>query len=70
MILFGSAILVRREKLLQMRSISNVRQFGVDGRKTLFLLLLLFAIPADDCSAQTAPPPVNELDMVAKHPVI
>src|SRR5664279_5004367 len=26
--------------------------------KTLFLLLLLFAIPADDCSAQTPPPPV------------
>ncbi|MET4175489.1 hypothetical protein ABIB99_006604 [Bradyrhizobium sp. LA6.1] len=36
------------------------RQFGVDGRKTLFLLLLLFAIPADDCSAQTPPPPVDE----------
>ncbi len=28
--------------------------------KTLFLLLLLFAIPAVDCSAQTAPPPVDE----------
>src|SRR3954470_17139081 len=36
------------------------RQFESDGRKTLFLLLLLFAIPADDCSAQTPPPPVDE----------
>ena len=34
--------------------------FGVDGRKTLFLLLLLFALPASDCSAQTPPPPVDE----------
>jgi hypothetical protein len=42
------------------RSISNVRQFGVDGRTTLFLLLLLFTIPANDCSAQTPPPPVDE----------
>ena len=41
------------------RSIPNARQFGVDGRKTLFLLLLLFAIPADDCFAQTPPPPVD-----------
>jgi hypothetical protein len=46
--------------LLQKRSISNVRQFGVDGRKTLFLLLLLFVLPANDCSAQTPPPPVDE----------
>jgi len=60
MILFGSAILTKGNMYLQMRSISNVTQFGVDGRKTLFLLLLLFAIPADDCSAQRAPPPVNE----------
>ncbi|QOZ54193.1 hypothetical protein [Bradyrhizobium sp. CCBAU 53338] len=30
------------------------------GRKTLFLLLLLFAIPANDCSAQTPPPPFDE----------
>ena len=29
-------------------------------RKTLFLLLLLFAVPADDCSAQTPPPPFDE----------
>ncbi len=35
-------------------------QFGVDGRKTLFLLLLLFAIPADAVSAQTPPPPLDE----------
>src|SRR6188472_1803930 len=49
-----------RRVVFQKRSISNVRQFGVDGRKTLFLLLLLFAIPADDCSAQTPPPPVDE----------
>ena len=54
------AILAKGKELLQKRSISNVRQFGVDGRKTLFLLLLLFAIPAGDCSAQTPPPPVDE----------
>jgi len=54
------AILAKGKKLFQKRSISNVRQFGVDGRKTLFLLLFLFAIPADDCSAQTPPPPVDE----------
>jgi len=54
------AILTKGKELFQKRSISNVRQFGVDGRKTLFLLLLLFAIPADDCSAQTPPPPVDE----------
>jgi hypothetical protein len=36
------------------------RQFGVDGRKTLLLLLLLFAIPADNCSAQTPPPPLDD----------
>jgi hypothetical protein len=41
-------------------SIFNVRQFGVDGRKTLVLLLLLFAMPADDCWAQTPPPPLGE----------
>src|SRR3954451_16455006 len=50
------AILAKGKELFQKRSISNVRQFGVDGRKTLlktlFLLLLLFAIPAVDCSAQ------------------
>src|SRR4029079_3557769 len=49
-----------RRMVFQKSSISKVRQFGVDGRKTLFLLLLLFAIPADDCSAQTPPPPVDE----------
>src|ERR1700761_8223973 len=32
----------------------------VDGRRALFLLLLLFAIPADGCFAQTLPPPVDE----------
>lgn len=42
------------------RSIFNVRQFGVDGRKTLLLLLLLFTIPANDCAAQTPPPPLDE----------
>jgi len=52
------AILDKGKELLQKRS--NVRQFGVDGRKTLFLLLLLFAIPADNCSAQAPPPPVDE----------
>ncbi|WP_271609624.1 hypothetical protein [Bradyrhizobium sp. CCBAU 21359] len=47
-------------RAMQKRSTFNVRQFGVDGRKTFFLLLLLFAIPAGDCSAQTPPPPVSE----------
>ena len=53
-----------------------VRQYGRNARggfdpndrsydrrfagRTLFLLLLLFAIPADDGSAQTPPPPVDE----------
>jgi len=46
--------------LLQKRSISHVWQFGIASRKTLFVLLLLFAIPADDCSAQTSPPPLDE----------
>ena len=54
------AILAKGKELFQKRSISNVRQFGVGGRKTLFLLLLLFASPADGCSAQTPPPPVDE----------
>jgi hypothetical protein len=53
------AIHAKGRELLQQRSIS-IGQCGVDGRKTLFLLLLLFAIPADDCSAQTPPPPVDE----------
>jgi len=54
------AILAKGKELLQKRSISNARPFGVDGRKTLFLVLLLFAIPAADCSAQTPPPPLDE----------
>ena len=54
------AILAKGKELFQKRSISKTRQFGVDGRKTLFLLLLLFALPAGDCSAQTPPPPVDE----------
>lgn len=54
------AILAKGKELFQKRSISNARRFGVDGRKTLFLLLLLFAIPVDDCSAQTPPPPFDE----------
>ncbi|AMA59626.1 hypothetical protein BCCGELA001_27435 [Bradyrhizobium sp. CCGE-LA001] len=45
---------------MQKRLTSNVRQFGVDGRKALFVLLLLFVIPAGDCSAQTPPPPIDE----------
>ncbi len=53
-----AALVVQGKELFQKRSISHVRQFGVG--KTLFLLLLLFAIPADDCSAQTPPPPVDE----------
>lgn len=52
------AILAKGKELLQQRSISDVRQFAV-GRKTLLLLLLLFAVPADHCSGQT-PPPVDE----------
>jgi hypothetical protein len=43
-----------------MRSIPNVWQFSVGVGGTFVLLLLLFAIPADACSAQTAPPPVDE----------
>jgi hypothetical protein len=54
------AILAQGKALFQKRSISNERQFGVDGRKTLFLLLLLFAIPANTCFAQTPPPPFDE----------
>lgn len=54
------AILAKGKGPFQKRSISNARQFGVDGRTTLFLLLLLFAIPANDCSAQTPPPPLYE----------
>ena len=54
------AILAKGKELFQRRSISKVRQFAVDGRKTLFLLLLLFAVPVNDCSAQTPPPPVDE----------
>ncbi len=45
---------------MQKRTIFNVTQFGADGRKMLFLLLLLLAIPADGCSAQTPPPAVDE----------
>ena len=54
------AILAKAKQPSQKRSISDVRPFGVDGRKTLFLLFLLFAIPAHDCAAQTPPPPVDE----------
>lgn len=42
-----------------MRRIASL-QFGIDGRKPLVLLLLLFAIPTADCSAQTPPPPLDE----------
>jgi hypothetical protein len=45
---------------MQQRSTSNVRQFGAFGRKTLLLLLLLLAVPAGDCSAQTPPPQADE----------
>src|ERR1700749_3663715 len=54
------AILAKGRELLQKRSIYNVRQFGVDGRKRFFLLLLLFAIPGYDFPAQTPPPPLDE----------
>lgn len=43
-----------------MLPISNPRKARVDGRKTLFLLLFLFAIPAADCSAQTPPSSYDE----------
>jgi hypothetical protein len=62
------AILAKGKELLQKRSISNVRQFGVDGRKTLFLLLLLFVLPANDSSAQTPPPPVDEHAFEPRNP--
>lgn len=39
---------------------SAMRQIGADARKTFVLLLLLFAIPASACSAQTPPPPLDE----------
>ncbi|KYG98216.1 hypothetical protein [Bradyrhizobium sp. DOA1] len=45
---------------MQKRLTFNARQFGLDGRKALFVLLLLFMIPAGDCSAQTPPPPIDE----------
>ena len=45
---------------MQKRSTFNARQFGVDGRTALLLLLLLFAILPGDCSAQTPPPPLSE----------
>ncbi len=53
-------VVAKGKALFRMRSISKVRQLGFVGRRTLFLLLLLFAIPADECSAQTPPPPVDE----------
>src|SRR5215218_8200611 len=64
------AILAKGKELFQKRSISKTRQFGVDGRKTLFLLLLLFAIPADDCSAQTPPPPADEHALERVRPTV
>lgn len=60
----------RVKELFQKRSISNPGQFGVAGRKTLFLLLLLFAIPADDCSAQTPPSPVDERTLERVPPTV
>ncbi len=56
----AGVILGKGRKLFQKRPISNPRQCGVSGRKTLFLLLFLFAIPAANCSAQTPPPPFDE----------
>src|SRR5947209_5443011 len=41
----AGAILAKGKELFQRRSISNPRQFGIEDRKTLLLLLLLFAIP-------------------------
>ena len=55
---------------MRKRSISNVRRFGADGRKTLLLLLLLFAIPAHDCSAQTPPPPADEHALESVPPTV
>jgi hypothetical protein len=39
---------------------ANVRQVEAAGRKSLFLLLMLFVIPAENCSAQTPPPPLDQ----------
>ena len=46
--------------LIRKRPIVDPGQLGVDRRKTLFLLLFLFAIPAAEGSAQTPPPPFDE----------
>ncbi len=54
------ALLAEGKERLRTRSISNARQFPLDARKTLFSLLLIFPFPADDCSAQTPPPPFDE----------
>lgn len=54
---------------MQKRSTFTVRQFGVDGRKTLFLLLLFLAIPAD-ASAQTPPPPVSDHALESVPPTV
>ncbi|MBC9879824.1 hypothetical protein G8O24_21015 [Bradyrhizobium sp. INPA01-394B] len=56
----GDAILAKVKQLFRKRSISKATPFGVDARKTLCLLLLLFAIPANACFAQTPPPPLDE----------
>jgi hypothetical protein len=42
------------------QKMSQSRASGINGRKTLLLLLLLFAIPADRSSAQTPPPLLDE----------
>jgi len=56
----AGVILGKGKKLFRKRPIFDPGKFGADGRKTLLLLLFLFAIPAADCSAQTAPPPFDE----------
>ncbi|MDF2120110.1 hypothetical protein PY365_31570 [Roseiarcaceae bacterium H3SJ34-1] len=43
---------------------------GVGGRKTLLLLLLLFAIPANTCFAQTPPPPFEEHALEGAPPTV
>lgn len=39
-------------------------------RKTLFLLLILFAIPSDPCSAQTAPPALGKHALESVPPTV
>ena len=50
--------------------ISNVGQLGVNSRKKVVLLLLLFAMPTDRCYAQTPRPPVDEHALESVQPTV